>query len=275
MKTEDLSDLIIEGVVHITTIYTEAGSKGKRSERERWAIIQKFEGETVYRSKEKEYLSDKNHMVILPKGCSYEWECLKAGRFCAIEFLSPLTFDGIFYFPDIDGESVRTRMQTMERQRNAGADFHRLEKIKDTYSLILKLLSYAKKRYTPSEKAKRLEPAVSFMLEHYTEALSNDFLASLCGISTVYFRKLFTEVYGLPPMQYISETKVKKAKEMLQSDFGSITEVALSLGYQSIYDFSRDFKKRTGLSPKAFAEGEQTETVKSLDRVNKINKGFL
>ena len=43
MKTEVLSDLIIEGVAHIATIYTEEGSKAKRCGRECWAIIQKFE----------------------------------------------------------------------------------------------------------------------------------------------------------------------------------------------------------------------------------------
>ena len=256
LKTEVLSDLIIEGVAHIATIYTEEGSKAKRCGRECWAIIQKFEGETVYRSKGKEYLSDKNHMVILPKGCSYEWECKKAGHFCTIEFLSPLTCDEILYFYDIDGDAIRSRMQAMERQRNAGSELYRIEAIKDTYSLILKLLSYDKKRYTPSEKAKKLEPAVGYISEHYTESLSNDGLASLCGISTVYFRKLFTEVFGISPMQYVSELKIKKAKEMLKSDFGSITDIALTLGFQSIYDFSRDFKKRTGLSPKAFAESE-------------------
>lgn len=256
MKAEILSDLIIERVAHIATIYTEEGSKGKRCGRERWAIIQKFEGETVYRSKGKEYLSDKNHMVILPRGCSYEWECKKAGRFCTIEFISPLTFDEILYFPDLDGDAIRLRMQAMERQRNAGSEFYKLQSVKDTYSLILKLLSFDKKKYTPSEKAKKLEPAVSYISEHYTEPLSNDGLASLCGISTVYFRKLFTEVYRISPMQYISESKIKKAKEMLKSDFSSITDIALTLGYQSIYDFSRDFKKRTGLSPKAFAESD-------------------
>ena len=36
---------------------------------------------------------------------------------------------------------------------------------------------------------------------------------------------------------------IKKAKEMLKSDYGSISEIAESLGYLNIYDFSRIFKK--------------------------------
>ena len=42
---------------------------------------------------------------------------------------------------------------------------------------------------------------------------------------------------------------IKKAKEMLKSDYSSITDIALSLGYNNVYDFSRDFKKCTGMSP--------------------------
>ena len=40
--------------------------------------------------------------------------------------------------------------------------------------------------------------------------------------------------------------KEKKAKEMLQCDYGSITDIALSLGYNNIYEFSKDFKKMQG-----------------------------
>jgi YesN/AraC family two-component response regulator len=36
---------------------------------------------------------------------------------------------------------------------------------------------------------------------------------------------------------------------MLKSDYGNITNVAESLGYLNIYDFSRTFKKHTGISP--------------------------
>jgi YesN/AraC family two-component response regulator len=50
-------------------------------------------------------------------------------------------------------------------------------------------------------------------------------------------------------MAYVKKLKIKKAKEMLESDFGSISDIAHSLGYSNIYDFSRDFKKQVGVSP--------------------------
>ena len=48
------------------------------------------------------------------------------------------------------------------------------------------------------------------------------------------------------------EERIKKAKEMLETDYGNIGDIALSLGYKSIYDFSRAFKKRTSLSPSRY-----------------------
>ena len=44
----------------------------------------------------------------------------------------------------------------------------------------------------------------------------------------------------------------EKAKQMLRSDYGSLSHVALSLGYANLYDFSRDFKKHTGIAPSKY-----------------------
>ena len=50
----------------------------------------------------------------------------------------------------------------------------------------------------------------------------------------------------------VSELKVKKAKEMLKSDYGTLSDLALSLGYSGLYAFSRDFKKHTGIPPSRY-----------------------
>ncbi|MBQ8416169.1 MAG: helix-turn-helix transcriptional regulator, partial [Clostridia bacterium] len=87
-----------------------------------------------------------------------------------------------------------------------------------------------------------------------------DMLAELCGISTVYFRKLFTQSYGTSPISYMHAIRIKKAKEMLKSDFGTIGDLSLSLGYKSIYDFSRAFKRHTGVSPTQYKKAHLPHT---------------
>ena len=75
-------------------------------------------------------------------------------------------------------------------------------------------------------------------------------------MSTVYFRKTFMSVYGTSPIKYLNNLRINKAKAILMSDYDSIEQVALSVGYNSIYHFSKKFKLYTGRSP--------TEYVKNL-----------
>lgn len=50
---EYLSDLIIEKIYSVSTIYTEKNKKAKRQNRPMWALVIKYEGETQYISNEK------------------------------------------------------------------------------------------------------------------------------------------------------------------------------------------------------------------------------
>ena len=104
-------------------------------------------------------------------------------------------------------------------------------------------------KYLPSEKLEKIAPALDYIAKNYNTPVRNEELAEIAGLSTVYFRKLFAEVMGSSPIAYVHALRIKKAKEMLKSDYGSITDIAQSLGYPNIYDFSRAFKKYTGVSP--------------------------
>ena len=98
MNTELLSNLVITKVHSVSTLYTPEKTKLKRNDRQRWAVVIKYEGETVYTSNGKRFLSDIGHIVILPKGCSYDWQCTRSGHFSIIEFESEKTFEEPFSF---------------------------------------------------------------------------------------------------------------------------------------------------------------------------------
>lgn len=247
-----LTDLIINRVISTATIYSEKGSGGTRFCRECWAVIHKFEGETVYKIGGKNIISNRENMVILPKGCTYEWKCLKAGRFSVLEFECNLTYDEILYFSGINAEVIQKTMQKMETRNILKEKYYKLNNLNDTYSIITMLLKGVSRKYNSANKKEKIAPAVKFMAENLSQSPSNDVLAELCGISTVYFRKLFTEIYCDSPINYLHKLKIQKAKEMLKSDFGTISEIAITLGYSNLYDFSRVFKKHTGTSPKLF-----------------------
>jgi AraC-like DNA-binding protein len=66
------------------------------------------------------------------------------------------------------------------------------------------------------------------------------------------FRKVFKEQAGISPNQYYLNLRLKKAKELLTSTSLNVEEVAYHTGFDDIFYFSKLFKKKNGLSPKAF-----------------------
>ena len=200
MSVELLSNLVIIKVHSVSTLYNPVNTKQKRNNRQRWAIVIKYEGETVYTSNGKHFLSDINHMVVLPKGCSYDWQCTKSGHFSIIEFESELAFHEPIAFSVKSGETILKMFKALEYKRNLKSPMVELESIRDTYSVLLALTQAASEHYIPSEKQQKITPALEYISQHYHENITNDCLAEISGISTVYFRKLFRVSLVLLPL---------------------------------------------------------------------------
>ena len=83
-------------------------------------------------------------------------------------------------------------------------------------------------------------------------------MAALCGYSVSRFSVLYKEQFGCSPKQDILNARIELACRMLRYTGVSITEIAAACGFQSIYYFSKYFKKVTGLSPKNYAENKKT-----------------
>ena len=252
MSTDILANLVITKVHSVSTLYTPKNTKLKRNDRQCWAVVIKYEGETVYTSNGKQFFSDINHMVVLPKGCSYDWQCTKSGHFSIIEFESELAFHEPIAFSVKSGETILKMFKALEYKRNLKSPMVELESIRDTYSVLLALTQAITERYSPSEKHQKIAPAIEYISQNHYKSITNDSLAAITGLSTVYFRKLFTSIMGVSPITYVHQLRIEKAKAMLKSDYGTVSNIAESLGYHSVYDFSRDFKKHTGVAPSRF-----------------------
>lgn len=70
------------------------------------------------------------------------------------------------------------------------------------------------------------------------------------------FRKLFRKAVGLSPGQYRTRCRMDAAKGFLMADDRSLQEIAKELGFCSVFEFSEQFRRYTGIAPGAFRSGK-------------------
>jgi AraC-like DNA-binding protein len=96
--------------------------------------------------------------------------------------------------------------------------------------------------------------AKSFLREHHAEPVKMDELAAYLGFSRARMFAMFKKATGLSPNDYLQRHRIECAREQLRRDEVSITDVALSTGFESSQYFSRVFRKYCGITPTEFRE---------------------
>lgn len=82
-------------------------------------------------------------------------------------------------------------------------------------------------------------------------------LANICdqiGYSKNYVTHLYKQHFGQTPKQYHEQLRIDKAISYLNMPDINVTETALTLGFETIHDFSRFFKRKTGVSPSEYRQ---------------------
>jgi AraC-like DNA-binding protein len=81
------------------------------------------------------------------------------------------------------------------------------------------------------------------------EELSLARVADFVTISPNYLSEEFKRVTGSKFVDYIARTRVEKACELLSISNLRISEIAFEVGFQSLSQFNRTFKRLSGKSP--------------------------
>ena len=256
MFIHSVSNLVVNKVYSANRLLNSpVGTTIHRYNREHWAIILKVTGKTIYTVGNKTIFSDSLHPVILPKGCTYSWKCIEPGECITIDFEADEIQDTFDSFEIKDNTTIINAFSKIEKNLSIKKSNYKLECTYYLYEILLFLLKSINKEQPHKKTNELLKPAIKYITEHYYDSnITNDSLAGLCGISNVYFRKTFENVYGIPPIKYLHNFRIKKAKSILKSDYDTIEQVALSVGYNSIYNFSKMFKLYTEVSPSQYAK---------------------
>ncbi len=100
-----------------------------------------------------------------------------------------------------------------------------------------------------------IDKAREYVLIHVKERISLSDVASYAGVSSGYLSKSFKKIMDMSLVDYINQAKCEKAKELMKKGSARVNEIAVELGFENIYYFSKVFKKVTGMSPTEYQKG--------------------
>ena len=95
-------------------------------------------------------------------------------------------------------------------------------------------------------------------------------LATQIGLSRSVLAERFTNLVGIPPMQYLTKWRMQIASDLLTGGAATVATVAAKIGYASEAAFSRAFKKMVGVSPSAWRH--RREGVGHAEPGNRIHR---
>jgi AraC-like DNA-binding protein len=84
-----------------------------------------------------------------------------------------------------------------------------------------------------------------------------DAAAAQTGISAFHFLRLFANVLGVTPHQYLVRSRLRHAARLLADEDISVTDIAYDVGFGDLSNFVRTFHRAAGVSPRAFRDASR------------------
>ena len=237
-----LNQIIVQDVKQIFTVFSPAGRKETIENRPTYGLSFCEEGRITYLHQGKQVVSDPSHAVILSQGETYSLRGERTGVFPVINFTCAGEWQHTLLSLPVSNPAACLREFEKLRALSLFED-RRAEKLSVFYHL-LAVLS------TQNFPCEMLRPAIRYLEKHYQEPeLTNEALARECGVSEVYFRKLFVRHYRVTPRQYLIDLRMNRARQLLAEDVLKIGALAQQCGFSNSYHFCRLFKEKTALTP--------------------------
>ncbi len=241
-----LKEITVTAIEEVVTIDSP---RGRRVEiRDRWCYGLSFceSGRITYFHKGRATVSEPGQAVLLPAGEDYSLYCSEAGRFPVINFSCA---------QPLPGELCSVALRRPESYLR---EYRRLRQIHLLHRDPARCMSILYGMFSDLAAEQRSEspvlaPALEWMEENlFDPQLNNTALAEKAGVSEVYFRRLFRQAYGTTPRQYILDTRLHRARQLLAETCLPVGEVSAQCGFVSLYHFSRAFRAAVGMPPSEY-----------------------
>ncbi|WP_100407303.1 response regulator [Bacillus solitudinis] len=195
-------------------------------------------------------------------------ETITAGLIDDVSRNYTLYFEAITTFCEGSVDEMKTKLaeffivlsrQTIETEHTLQSSQHYLQatsllKLQEaTYEEMLRLTAYIHSMYY-SQNKDVMVIAKNYIAEHYEKPITLEDVAEVIQLSPHYFSKVFKVRTGQSFIDYVTELRVKRAKELMRLKERNVKEICYAVGYKDPNYFSRVFKKVTGVSPSEYRQ---------------------
>ncbi|WP_405108649.1 helix-turn-helix domain-containing protein [Paenibacillus sp. FSL K6-1217] len=173
-------------------------------------------------------------------------------------------FDYLQQVPDANFNDYLQAVTDIERAE----DLTEIKDIFNRYCRNISTLIEDRNHWLNAQKHNILiEKVQNYIHEHYAEPnISLDLVSSIAGLSPSYLGKLFKAATSQSFSEYLNNTRLEQAKELLASTPDTAARISEAVGIHNITYFSTLFKKKYGLTPSAFREQEAVKSNRSDDK---------
>ena len=243
-----LSGITLTDIVDVFTVDSPKGRFEQIRCRFCYGISFCYGGRITYHKDGRAVVSDRDHVVLLPKGQDYSLDCDASGLFPVInvEFAPDFCITEPTAFPIRQPEGYLRDYERLRELFLLGGNRARC------ISIVYDMLGRIADEHITGNRV--ILAATRCIEARYADAaLTNAAIADAAGVSEVYLRRLFKAAFRTTPKQYVLDLRLRRARQLLAEGHGSVRDIAEGCGFSSVYHFSRAFHSAVGCSPTDYA----------------------
>jgi AraC family transcriptional regulator len=170
----------------------------------------------------------------------------------------PLDFIPTFSTPDPFLHDIAAALTSAPQIKDPAANLFIETLVNAACARILR--NYTQVRYPLSGPPRltddQLRAAIDYVHDHIGKPLELGSISRAAGLSEFHFARLFKAATGVTPFQFVTRTRMERAKQLLRKTRLPIFEIAERVGYQKPSHFTARFRAVSGCGPNAYRKSE-------------------
>lgn len=207
----------------------------------------------------REYRITENAVFYLPPDVPHEYRAAEDGRWFThyIAFdgyvsklmMKQLGYDGACVYT-VDTKALDELFRKIVFEIKSDRDYWGYMASAAVYEVIMlfhKMVSVSQNGSCPENDI--LEPVLQYIDENYMNVIELSCLCNIAKVTPQYLCRIFRKTVGMRPMEYITDKRIRMAKQLLVMTDMSVKEIAEKVGYSNSGYFCTVFRRTEGISP--------------------------